>query len=76
MSNLSNYGNIFLNFYAFVVISKKKWVDFVHIWYSNQVPCVADICKIVFGSMPNLSNYCNIFLKFDAFVAISQKIMD
>ena len=36
--------------------------------FGNQVPCVANTCKISFGSMlcmlPNLSNYANIFLKF------------
>ena len=42
-------------------------IDFDHIWYSNQVPCVADICKISFGYTPNLSNYCSIFLTFYAF---------
>ena len=46
--------------------------DFIHIWYSNQIPCVADACKIPFGSMPNLSNYGNIFLKCYMFVAIPQ----
>ena len=33
-------------------------MDFIHIWSSNQVLCVADACKISFGSM---SNYANIF---------------
>ena len=41
----------------------REWVDFIHIWYSNQVPHdVADACKI-FSFIPNWSNYGNIFLK-------------
>ena len=46
---------------------------FIHIWYSNQVPYVANPCKISFGCMPNLSNYTNIFLKFYVYCAILEK---
>ena len=35
----------------------------------NQVQCVTDVCKVVFGSA-NLSNYGNFFTMF-VFVAIS-----
>ena len=31
MPDLSNCGNIFLNFYVFVQYLRKEWVDFVHI---------------------------------------------
>ena len=41
-------------------ISEKIVLIFIHIWYSNEVPCVADICKIAASSIPNLSNYGNI----------------
>ena len=54
MPNLSNYGNIFLKFDVFFAISQKEWVDFVHIWYRNQVSHVADICKIAFSFSSNL----------------------
>ena len=47
-------------------------VDFVHIWYNNQVKQVADAFKIALCSIQNLSNYGNIFLKLYVFVAISQ----
>ena len=57
-------------------ISEKTGLIFIHIWYSNQVACVTDICKIAFGSMPNLSDYGNIVLKFFVFVVISQKRME
>ena len=72
--NLSNYGHSLIHV-SFCDISEKKWIDFIHSWYSNQVPCVADACKIAFGSMPNLSNSGNIFHKFDVFVVIYQKKM-
>ena len=52
---------------------REDWVDFIHIWYSTQVPCVVDAYKIAFGSMPNLSNYGNIFLKLYVCGAKSQK---
>ena len=41
----------------------EEWVGFI-CGYSNQVPCVADTCKILFYFMPNLSNNANIFLNF------------
>ena len=40
----------------------EEYSDFVHIWYSCQVPCVAHACKIVFVTVPNLSNHGH-FLK-------------
>ena len=43
---------------------REEWVEFIHIWYSNQVPCVADACKISFGSMRSLSNYGTIVSNF------------
>ena len=43
---------------------REEGVDFIHIWYSNRVPCVADASKISFGSMPYLKNYGNVFLNF------------
>ena len=52
--------------------SREELVDFIHIWYSNQVPYFANACKIC-GSMPDLSNYANIFLKFYVFCNISEK---
>ena len=48
---------------------REEWIDLIHIWYSNQVPCVT------FGSIPNLSNYGNMFIKFYVFVVISQERM-
>ena len=48
--------------------SEKNVLIFIHIWYSNQVPCIADICIIEFGSMLNLSNYGNIFILFYVFL--------
>ena len=38
--NVSNYGYMFCTFC-------EDWVNFIHIWYSNQVPCVADECNIM-----------------------------
>ena len=32
-------------------------MDFFHIWYHDQVLCVADAHEIEFGSVPNSSNY-------------------
>ena len=31
-------------------------VDFLHIWYHDQVPSAVEACEIEFGSVPNLSN--------------------
>ena len=28
--------------------SEKNGLIFIPVWYSNQLPCVADICKIAF----------------------------
>ena len=47
--------------------------DFIHIWYSNQVPCVADAGKISLDYMPNLNTYGNIFLTFYVCCNISEK---
>ena len=49
--NLSNYGHLFINFECLWWHLREKCSDFVHILYSNQVPCVAYACKIVFGSV-------------------------
>ena len=46
---------------------------FYSIWYSNQVPCVADACKVAFDSMPNLSNNAYIFLTCYVCCNISEK---
>ena len=54
---------------------EEQRVDFI-IWYSNQVPCLVDACKIPFDYMPNLStssNYGNIFYKLDVCCDISEK---
>ena len=40
-------------------------MDFLHIKAHDQVPWVADACKIEFGSVPNCSNYDQFFIKFD-----------
>ena len=59
----------------FIWVLRQEWVDFIHIWYCNQLPCVADACQIAFGSKPNLSNLWKyLFLKFYVFVAISHQI--
>ena len=42
------------------ISEKNDVLIFIHIWYNNQVPCVADMWKIAFGTIPNLSNYGNI----------------
>ena len=56
-------------------ISEKNCLIFIHISYSNQVPCVAGVCKVAFGSMLNLSKYGNNVLKLYVFVVIFQKTM-
>ena len=58
---LSNYGHFFINVVC-AVISREECVGCVHIWYSNQVPCVADACKIAFVAVPNSSNYDHFFI--------------
>ena len=45
-------------------ILQGEWANFVHISYQDQVPGLADACKISIGSMPNCNNHGNIFLKF------------
>ena len=44
--NLSNYGHFVLHFVYLLCYLRKKLLDFIHIWYSNQVWCVgvAYIC--------------------------------
>ena len=37
--------------------SIEEYGDFVHIWCTYQVPCIAHACKIMFCSVPNVSNY-------------------
>ena len=67
---------IFHTFCVFVVISLEKNMLILFIFGTvncKQVPCVADACKISFGSAQNLNNYTNIFLTL-MFVAISEKI--
>ena len=48
-------------------------LEFIHIWYSNQVLCVTNACEISFTSVPNLSNYANMFLKCYVCCDISEK---
>ena len=55
--NLSNYGYFFIRFECLLWYLREEWGDFVHFWYSYQVPCVAHACKIPFSSVPNLTNY-------------------
>ena len=57
----------------FVWYLREEWIDFSYIGYSNQIPCVADACKIAFGSMRTLSNCDNIFLKFYVFLQYLRK---
>ena len=72
--NLSNYGHCFVNLVCLLCYLREEWVDFIHIWYSNQVHvlCVTNACKRALGSMPNSSN-CGICYKFYVFVALSSK---
>ena len=53
--------------------SSEEWSDFIHIQYSNQVPCVTDTYELVLDSMPNFSNYRNIFFNFMFCCNISEK---
>ena len=55
----SNYDKNIINVESLLLYLIDYEVHFIHIWYSNQVPCVGDACKIAFGPMPNLSNYGN-----------------
>ena len=57
---------IFSYILSVLVISEKNG-ECVHIWYSNQVPCVAEACKITFAAVPNLSNYGHFKLLIDFF---------
>ena len=69
-------ATFFIHFVYFVYLLsylREECVDFIHICYSNQIPCVADACLIAFGSMPNVSNYSNSVLRFYVFGAISKK---
>ena len=54
--NLSNHGHLFINVACFYV-SEQNVFDFVHIWNSYQVTCIAHDCEITVGFVPNLSNY-------------------
>ena len=38
VSNLSNSGHIFMHFIWLLRYIREGWVDFIHIWYRNQVP--------------------------------------
>ena len=40
--NLSNYGHIFIHFVYLLWYLRQDWVVFIHVWYSNQLPCVTD----------------------------------
>ena len=55
MPNLSNYANIF--FTCYVCCTILEWVDFVHIWYSNQLQYGLDACKIYRGSVPYIITF-------------------
>ena len=72
--HLSNYGHFFI-YVVFVVISQSRmeWIDIIHIWDSNQVPYVAEACKVSFGSVPNWSNYGHIFIILYIGCDISEK---
>ena len=77
--NLCNYGHFSPKHCVYLVwYFRKACVDFVHIWYFNQVPCVADAFKISFGSMPNLNFMfvliSHIILKFYVCCDISETI--
>ena len=41
------------------------WMDFLHIGYHDQVPCVVEVWKITFGSVPNWSNYGYLFINVE-----------
>ena len=52
--NFSNYGHFFKYYLGFLMCYlREECVDFIHIWYSNQVPCVADAYKLEYGSLLN-----------------------
>ena len=51
----------------------EEWIDCIFIWYSNQVPLVADDCKILHGSMAYLGNYDNMFFKCYVSCDVSEK---
>ena len=40
-----------VSFVYFLQYFREEWVDFIHIWYSNKVPCFANACKISLGSV-------------------------
>ena len=42
---------------VFAHSSNGGYIDFLLIWYRDQVPWSANACKVEFVSMPNLSNY-------------------
>ena len=50
VSNLSNYGNSFINVEYLLWYLREECGDLFHIWYSYQVQCIAHVCKIAFGS--------------------------
>ena len=54
--NLSNCDNYFINVES-VLSYHREECDFVHIWYSNEVPWVLHACKIAFASVPHLSHW-------------------
>ena len=60
VSNMATFSYILCICYD--ISEKNGMILFIFVWYSNQVLCVADACKIAFGSMPNLSNYRIFFL--------------
>ena len=47
---LNNDGYFFRNVECLLLCHGEECVDFVHIWYSYQVPCVAHVYNIAYGS--------------------------
>ena len=50
------------------------WLDFLHIWYHDRVPCAADAHKIEFVFIPHLSNYGHFVIKLVSFVISQRRI--
>ena len=48
------------------------WMDFLHIWYIDQVPWATDAHKIEFSIVPNLGLSGHYFRKCCVFVVIYQ----
>ena len=41
------------------------WLDFLHVWYHDQVQWAVDACKIELGCMTNFSNCVHFFIHFE-----------